>query len=290
MIYTDRDLTWGCELEFGDVDRSFKIPDELGSWEHFETMLVNQREPYWGIGSDPYGINPPVGGEINTRPTRTWYEQIEIIKELIELLKPTVNCVAQTHIHVGIIKHTKTILFQNFRNLVIYIRNNQKAFIELTNQYVYDERMSDFAVQFFRDFCGAIAPDDLYENILKHKTHREMYKEMLEYDADLNLDSVPNRYGVNLRSLCYNKTIEFRSFRASINLRELIHCFRICEVFILNGLNGIDNPIANIIEQENYKFPPFEYDHELFMSWQKTRRPIRTDVQKTRNFIQIPVL
>ena len=63
--------TWGYEVEWGDIDRTLKIPEHLGKWEHAETDILNLNEPYKYIACDPLGEDPPVGGEVNTVPTTT---------------------------------------------------------------------------------------------------------------------------------------------------------------------------------------------------------------------------
>ena len=80
-------LSWRTELELGDIGRSEIIPHTLGAWEYFECDIVNQQDPFWGIAADPKGIDPPIGGEINIYPSKTWTEQINTIKprKLIEV-------------------------------------------------------------------------------------------------------------------------------------------------------------------------------------------------------------
>ena len=275
-------LTWGCELEFGDIPRWIDIPEHLGSWEYFETDIVNQIEPYYGIASDPFGKDPPFGGEINTKPTKTWAEQIKIIGQIIRYFTelgypPTISCVQQFHVHVGISKEiVKNIEFM--RNIVGYIKDNQHDFVDFTNKFVVDERMSFSAIDFLRENNGRLAPKEMYDSMLECSSVREMMK----CDTTGLIDNLLKRYAINLKSLEYNKTIEFRSFRASVNLRELIDVFRICELFVLYGLHGKNKPISQIIKEGNYKFPPFVYDHELFESWEKTKRPNRNADIKTR--------
>ena len=40
MINIDN-WTYGYEIEWGDIDRTIKIPESLGSWEYAETDIVN---------------------------------------------------------------------------------------------------------------------------------------------------------------------------------------------------------------------------------------------------------
>ena len=281
MKYTSNALRWGCELEFGDIPRWVDIPSHLGSWEYFETDIVNQREPYWGIASDPFGINPPFGGEINTVPTKTWTEQIEIVNELIEYFTklgypPTVSCVQQFHIHVSLPKELK--LKRNIhimKSFVSYMMYNQKDFIEITSGFALDPRMSESAISFLRDDGGLVAPNSMYKDML---TCDSLY-EMTKKDQTESINNIMKRFGINFKSLAYNQTLEFRSFRATLNLVEYAHAFRACEKFILDGINGSQSKIAETISQ-GYKFPRFQYDHDLFCSWEKTKKSKRLDVNK----------
>ena len=70
MSVKDR-LSFGVELELGDVYRGVQIPAHLGEWERAETDVVNQTPPHRGRACDPLGIDPPVGGEINVMPSKT---------------------------------------------------------------------------------------------------------------------------------------------------------------------------------------------------------------------------
>mgnify|MGYP003647417322 FL=1 len=81
MINIDN-WTYGYEIEWGDIDRTIKIPESLGSWEYAETDIVNLYDPVKNIACDPLGLKPTYGGEINTKPTKTSKEQIDKIIEL----------------------------------------------------------------------------------------------------------------------------------------------------------------------------------------------------------------
>ena len=76
-MYTENDLTWGFELELSNVPKSFEIPERLGKWEYCECDIVNTKGEFANVCADPLGINPPVGGEINTKPTNTKDEQVD---------------------------------------------------------------------------------------------------------------------------------------------------------------------------------------------------------------------
>src|ERR1051326_7096736 len=107
MMFDPKTWSYGLELELSNVSRQLQIPKHLGSWETSEADCVNTLPPYRGVAADPLGINPPVGGEINTMPTIGWGGQVEKTIELLKYLKekgqqPDIGPTAHGHIHVHI--------------------------------------------------------------------------------------------------------------------------------------------------------------------------------------------
>ena len=84
--YPSDKYTWGYEIEWGDVDRRLTPPENLGKWEFAETDIVNIHEPFKYIACDPLGTDPYMGGEINTKPTATWREQVDRVMQLHDFL------------------------------------------------------------------------------------------------------------------------------------------------------------------------------------------------------------
>ena len=42
MNYDTKSFTWGYEIEWGDIDRTLKIPSHLGKWEYAETDKIGR--------------------------------------------------------------------------------------------------------------------------------------------------------------------------------------------------------------------------------------------------------
>jgi hypothetical protein len=254
-------LSWGCELEFGDVDRTLLIPETLGDWNYFETDIVNQRGQNWGIATDPYGVNPKWGGEVNTRPTKTWRQQLDIIKKLIEFFTengcpPTVSCVSNTHIHAGVEKSNLVKLFD-------YTIRNQKIFVDTVYDFNYDESMNKEILNYLLFDSGKLVEQQKIDLIKKYGN----YFKIIRLDKNFY-----NRYAINLESLNYNKTVEFRCFRATLNLKELEACFMASEYFLKCALNcGPD--LDEAFKSTKRQYPKLNYDEKLFTSWQKTKHP-----------------
>ena len=133
MHHSSDKYTWGYEIEWGDIDRTLEIPSHLGTWERAEIDIVNIHEPYKYVAVDPLGINPPVGGEINTKPTHTWKEQVDRIMEIHQLFvdngdSPSSSCVNHGHLHVHVPDLKNDI--DALKRLIEYIKNNQAITIK----------------------------------------------------------------------------------------------------------------------------------------------------------------
>src|SRR5210317_1164910 len=81
-MYDKDKFTYGYEIEWGDIDRRLTPPEELGTWEFAETDVVNIHEPFQYVACDPLGKDPYMGGELNTKPTATWQEQVDRVMKL----------------------------------------------------------------------------------------------------------------------------------------------------------------------------------------------------------------
>jgi hypothetical protein len=92
---------------------------------------------------------------------------------------------------------------------------------------------------------------------------------------DAVTQSRPFRYGIHTYALKNSKTIEFRCFRSSIDRREIEDCFKFATEWIDAALNNGPD-VQEILFSNDYKFPPFEYDHEMYVGWEKTKHE-RTD-------------
>lgn len=275
MRYDPKDFTYGYEIEWGDIDRNLPIPPELGSWEYCETDIVNLREPYRGLGSDPKGVNPPVGGEINTMPTTTWEAQVDRIIQLRDMFiahgtSPTASCVNHGHLHIHVPGLTEDV--DALKRLMAYILRNQHLAIEKCYQFSYHPMMKGTkkAKAYLAYDGGRIAPDWLLRNLATMPTDFEDWVRIHCCGMDGVTRSRPFRYGIHTYALKNSKTIEFRCFRSTTDRRELEDCFKFATAFIDAALN--DGPeVEDIFASNDFRFPPFVYDHEMYVSWEKTK-------------------
>lgn len=287
-IFDPKTFSYGLELEISNISRSLEIPKDLGSWDSSERDCVNTLPPYRGIAADPLGINPPVGGEINTYPTVGWQGQVEKTALLLKFFRdndqtPDVGPTAHGHIHVHIPGLTENI--DALKLLAQYVLQHQEAMIRLCGKYRKYPDMSGSAVTYMKLDGGRLLRDYIVQNIWSRAKTFEEFIQMFARGKNGTVPARPFRYGINLYSLKWLKTCEFRMFRGTIDLRYLANSLRACEIFMDSALNtGKD--FQEQIEQEGLVFQHMLWDRSLWDGLQATKHP-ETRGTKKRRYIQL---
>jgi hypothetical protein len=290
MTYDPKSFTWGFEMEVGDADRRLPLPEHLGKWEFSETDVVNLNPPYRGIACDPLGIEPPFGGEINVRPTKTWKEQVDRIFEILDFYRsngnnPTSNCISHNHIHVFVPGLKEDV--DALKRLIAYIRDNQHVVVDRVHAFRLHPDMSSTktAKSYLKLDCGRLMPDYMSANIINLTTDFEHFIKLHAAGKDGKSMGRPFRYAINTYCMKHTGTIEFRCFRNSLDRRELEDSFKFVEKFMDAALN--DGPdVQQILLEGDYKFPELKYDHEIYTSWEKTKYG-KERGKKAREFIEV---
>lgn len=272
--YDPKSFTWGYELEIGDVARNLVIPNHLGTWEHAETDVINVFPPYQYVACDPLGLEPPVGGEVNMVPTRTWQAQVEKTTELLTWLRlqgqqPSTCCTSHNHVHVHVPGLTGDIA--GLKRLTKYIKENQKQTVTSCYPFQDDQDMNKVpgSRAYFKYDGGRLMPDYMSNNILSMATDFESFIRIQCCGKDGVSRCRPFRYAINTYCLKHTDTIEFRCFRSSLDLKEISSCFKFVERFMDAALNN--GPSVPEIIQEGFTFPAFRFSLEECLGWVKTR-------------------
>jgi hypothetical protein len=288
-MYSKNDFTYGYEIEWGDIDRRLTIPEHLGKWEFAETDIVNENEPYRGVACDPLGLEPPFGGEINTKPTKTWQKQVERVEELYKFFiannnQPTASCVNHGHLHIFVpgLKDDIAAL----KKLIAYIKDNQETTIKNCYQYKEHYAMKDTKTSktYLKWDGGRPMPEYMCNNIINLATDFNHFIKLHAAGKDGVSMGRPFRYAINTYCMKHTGTIEFRCFRSSVNMNEITDCFRFAEQFIDAALN--DGPSVEEILKQGFKFPPLIYNHDLYTGWEKTKYP-KERGNKQREFVSV---
>lgn len=272
-------MTFGAELEIGDVLRSRSIPEHLGIWNPAETDVVNVHPPYRGIAADPLGINPPYGGEVNMRPCRTAQQLADNIAELYDWFRaqgdqPSFTALNASHVHVRVPGLKDDIV--GLHRLQKYVGDWQKFLVEhqYKRGYVPPRMTPETRKAHMVPLDGQkLMPDWMVENCLKTTTPEEFY-DMQTRGKDGVTRYRIFRYAINTYNMCRpTQTIEFRCFRATqepVIWHSIIKC---AEEFVRAALTT-GEALDTIIRQCNMVFPPqIPWDHELMASWVRTMHP-----------------
>lgn len=290
-MYNKKDFTYGMEIEWGDVPRTMDIPETHGSWEFSERDIINLKEPYKYVCADPLGIDPPMGGEINTKPTHTWEEQVERYFDLKQLFndagyEPSISCTCHTHIHCRVPGLRDDI--DSLKRLTKYIKENQTVTIDKVYGFHENSQMKGVkgSKMYLKFDGGRKIPDYMADNIMNLATDFNSFIKMHAAGKDGISMGRPFRYAINMYTLKHIDTIEFRLFRGTLDRTELESCFRFVEDFLDAALN--DGPrVEELFETQDYKFPPMLWDQSQFIGWIKTKHPENRG-KKVRTFVEVP--
>lgn len=275
MNYNKQTFTYGYEIEWGDIDRRVEIPAHLGKWEHAETDIVNLHEPFKYVACDPLGLDPYMGGEINTMPTATWQEQVDRIIELRNYFvskgsHPSAGCVNHGHLHVYVpgLKNDIGAL----KRLIAYIKANQADTIEACYGYYDSQYMkgSKNAKTYLKYDGGRAMPDYMCDNIINLATDFDHFIKLHAAGKDGVSMGRPFRYAINTYCMKHTGTIEFRCFRSSVKREEIESQFKFAERFIDAALND-GQCVREILASDTFTFPPFYFDKLEYDGWEKTK-------------------
>lgn len=284
-------FTYGFELEMGDVRRDLLVPAHLGQWEHSEADIVNTRPPYRGVCADPLGNDPPVGGEVNTMPTRGWQGQVDRIEEIVQFFTdngcpPSAPFTTHNHCHVhvpGLIEDPEAL-----KRLIKYVGDNQYDFVQSVYGFYEVPQMKECpaARTYLKLDGGRLMPDWRVDNIYKNTVDFDSFIKQHYTAKDGTTLVRPIRTAINTYCLKHVKTIEFRCFRGSFDRDHLSSCFRAVELFTDAAVNG--GPAwREILATNHFNFPPMQFDLELAKGWQATKKTVVDIKGKNRTFHEV---
>jgi len=290
MNYDKNTFTFGYEIEWGDIDRTLEIPPHLGAWEYAETDIVNIHEPYKYIACDPLGTEPPVGGEVNTKPTATWEEQVARIMEIHELFvangdRPSASVVNHGHLHVFVPGLKDDV--EALKRLIAYIQKNQTDTIEACYQFRDKNEMKLLkgSKMYLKLDGGREMPDYMCENIINLTTDFDHFIKLHAAGKDGVSMGRPFRYAINTYCMKHTGTIEFRCFRSTTDRKQIEDQFKFAVAFIDAALN--DGPsVEQILSEYDYDFPPFVWNPGEYKGWMNTKWD-KSRGEKKREFHEV---
>lgn len=269
-----KNLTYGAEYEFGDIYRALALPEGL-TWNSKDYSIVSST----GIANDPKGKCYLKGGEINSKPTESMSEQLDMFSRLIEM-HPEAQLNHRTNLHLHVRVPGLSEQLGKLKQLLAYIDQHQEAIYQLIEPIprpVFNPQAS------FAEHRGAEkrykrrkvshqykVPKDRVEKAMQAKTVEEFFAAHAPVQANgAPAWGLTTRAGINLLQLKETDTVEFRHFTNTKDIDELASCFLWVSMFIEAALDSA-NPQEIYDSFPEWKFPPFQpYNHamEVGYSW-----------------------
>lgn len=282
----ENNFSYGMELELSDIDSSIDIPDILGYWEgskvngynqSSETEVINTLGINRGLAIDPLRETCTVGGEINVFPTVGIKAQYVRIQEILELFpEKNPNHISNTHLHVHI---PELMDFETLRRFTKYCLMNQKEAIHLTYyiepkenaQYMketehyyyhnYDRKLLNFLMVEVNECRNMEDLKDLFlNNTVLYPNHHIK-----------NNTSGTKRADINLYNLINNKTVEFRMFRSTCNMKEILSILMFVERFCTEAISETPTHLVDWVKEYRFSFPQVPFDEELHQGYINTK-------------------
>lgn len=289
-------FSYGCELEWSDVDRRVDIPAELGSWEGpkiagyymgSEIDIVNTKGKWKGVGTDPLCMTCQVGGEIHTQPSRFIETQLFRVMRILDLF-PVANaaCPNHGHIHVGVPGLLQDL--ELLKNVFRYTRINQENLIAACCGYTQEDAkeiessdLMDWVKQYLLVGDGKHITEELFDRVEKAESVAQVLKALETVPCEDwewvsgKVTETPgsHRTAVNLFNLTKGETIEFRIFRSTTNPVELWSCLKFVRRYMEEALKGAEGKkVYYILQEGKFKFPKLNFNYGLAKGWQSTRQ------------------
>jgi len=290
--------SFGCELEWSDVDRRVDIPKELGEWEgpkiagyymNSEIDIVNTKGKYRGVGTDPLCMTCRVGGEIHTQPSNTIETQVLRMMRILDLFSTAnIACPNHGHIHVGLPGILNEENLETLKNIFRYTKANQNDLIKYCCGYdeadaskIASTDLQDWVKQYLLVGDGKHITNQLFEAVEEAATVQDVLTALQTIPCEdwewttgkATKTPSSHRTAVNLFNLTKGETIEFRIFRATINPVELYSCLYLTDRYIEEALLGAEGkPVSEILKEGNFRFPKLNFNYDLAKGWQNTRQ------------------
>lgn len=268
-------ITYGAEYEFGDIYRCFALPDGL-TWNSKDYSIVSST----GIANDPKGNCYTKGGEINSKPTESMSEQIDMFSQLIDM-HPEAQLNHRTNLHLHVRVPGLSEQLGKLKQLLAYIDYYQDEIYNLIEpipvpdpeQFKSEEEFKGAKKRYKRRKVSHQykVPKERVDRAIQARTVEEFFAAHAPVQANGQPAwGLTTRAGINLLQLKETDTVEFRHFTNTKDPEELASCFLWVDNFIEAALDaGSPQDIYNSVPA--WKFPPFQpYNHAMEVGYQWT--------------------
>jgi len=270
-IYNIKGFTYGVELEIADVDTRVELPEGC-IWDRKDYTIGNT----CGVCNDPKKEFIIFGGEINTKPTKTVMEQVDLIADIYDRLgdRKSINHTCNLHIHVGVDGLRNDL--EALKKLATYVFKYQKEAFSIVEDLIPPKR-EEFDTD--EEYKGAKKRYNRRKISHQKQLSKKVYdKMMLATNIDEFFESFApvgedgtvywgtvTRCGINfLQMYKETPTVEFRHFPMTFDKSEIYSSIMWCSLFMDAALNTGRSPKEIIADNYWMVFPEFaKYNHKI---------------------------
>lgn len=284
---TGKTWTFGVEHELADWDtrKGFGVFKQ----DKKDFNITNSN----GIASDATGRDYPFGAELNSPPTSTIEEQLEMFDDFIKLHpKCFVSHRVGMHVHIRVPGLSSNLHY--LKKLQKYITENQEVYklIDPLNHEGTCLHRRKW-IQYLRRSHWTAVPKERVAKQLKATTVQEFLE--LEVPKDRNgkvMWHAQPRSSVNLRQLRETDTIEFRPFFQPLTSNYIKTAIEWCKYYLFWAFNAAGTATQlfhNYYENDSERvFPPMpEYVHWRQLRWEATAHNLNDRATSLANMKRI---
>ena len=260
-------LTYGAEFEFADIRRDVGLPNGA-TWNTKDYSIVSST----GIANDPKVKLYNLGGEINTDPTDSIEEQVDVLYKIAaERPEAKVNYRSNLHLHIGAPEFTENL--DMMKQILRFVDQWQEEIYPLIEPIPKPDPSDKPSMKRYRRRKVSHQQKVPHDRVLR-ALEATTFDEFFAAHAPVSKEGKPlwaltTRAGINLLQLKETGTIEFRHFPGTLVGTELLDCFCWIHQFFYCALEGGD-PIA-LFKSQPWTFPKFEpFDHNCEIGYQYT--------------------
>lgn len=252
-------MTFGLELEFGDLDNSKDLPIQLGFneglklaglWRGAECGILNSNRR----AVDCLRLTELRGGELATQPSigvlDLFYKYLMILDFYRDL---SVSALSAGQFSVSF---NRVLSVDEIKKVFEYVRKNERFYWKLCIEGNLKEDLEYFSQV---SSVNHLINPKLYEAVQRASTFEEIefaVRTIHAVDAITGQETKSFRTVINLYGLITTGRLEFRGFRETLNPYEkysfIMLCYRLANQLMF-GTNG--KSIKNILKENNYRLP-----------------------------------
>lgn len=263
-------FTYGLEIEFVDTDRETITLPRGCSWNKKEVTLVNSD----GVAVDSTGRTKNTrGGEINTCPTDTLDEQVNVAEKCLKVLKngnAKVNYRCNLHVHVGLSPKHQNV--ESLKKIQKYAYDNFTDLIMLTMGEGQFNKKPEYPLSFWSHYKERMVPKYKHDYLLQSDSLKDFQMTFFKAKDGRHAPMTFMRQLVNTHSFFKTKTIEYRGFWGTLDINEIRSCLEFTDFIVFMALCPNPRPISEYKKLFEGKFPKeLPFSSKLEEGFQKTK-------------------